>query len=78
MMSSTLIGVLGIAVMIGLLVLGVPIAFAMAVVGIVGTAVVVGIPQTLSQVTLVTWDKGTDFVIVCKNQSTLRLLWNLR
>lgn len=65
MMSSTLIGVLGIAVMIGLLVLGVPIAFAMAVVGIVGTAVVVGIPQTLSQVTLVTWDKGTDFVIVC-------------
>lgn len=64
-MDPVVIGLLGIAVLIGLLVLGVPIAFAMAVVGIGGTGVVVGLPQTLSQVTLVTWDKGTDFVIVC-------------
>ena len=64
-MDPIFIGMLGIAIMIVLLVLGVPIAFAMAVVGIGGTAMVAGLPQTLSQVTLVTWDKGTDFVIVC-------------
>lgn len=64
-MDPIYVGMIGIVVMLGLLVLGVPIAFAMAVVGIVGTAVVAGITQTLSQVTLVTWDKGTDFVIVC-------------
>jgi C4-dicarboxylate transporter DctM subunit len=59
------VGIVGIAVMLVMLVLGVPIAFAMAVVGIAGTAVVVGVPQTMSQITLVTWDKGTDFIIVC-------------
>jgi C4-dicarboxylate transporter, DctM subunit len=64
-MDPMLIGGLGIGVLILLLVLGVPIAFAMAVVGIAGTGLVVGLPQTLSQVTLVTWDKGTDFIIVC-------------
>lgn len=64
-MDPVTIGLLGIAVLIGLLVLGVPIAFAMAVVGIAGTGMVVGLPQALSQVTLVTWAKGTDFVIVC-------------
>lgn len=64
-MDPVTIGLLGIGVLVGLLVLGVPIAFAMAVVGIAGTGMVVGLPQTLSQVTLVTWDKGTDFVIVC-------------
>ncbi len=64
-MDPVYVGLIGIGLMLVLLVIGVPIAFAMAVVGIIGTAVVVGIPQTLSQVTLVTWDKGTDFVIVC-------------
>lgn len=64
-MDPITIGFLGIGVLIGLLVLGVPIAFAMAVVGIGGTGMVVGLPQALSQVTLVTWAKGTDFVFVC-------------
>lgn len=64
-MDPVIIGIIGIAVMLGLLVLGVPIAFAMAVVGIAGTALVAGFTQTLSQITLITWDRGTDFVIVC-------------
>jgi len=64
-MEPIAIGIVGIGVLIALLVLGVPIAFAMAVVGIGGTATVVGLPQALSQVTLVTWEKGTDFIIVC-------------
>jgi C4-dicarboxylate transporter DctM subunit len=65
MVDPITVGLVGIAVMIGMLVLGVPIAFAMAVVGITGTAIVVGVPQTMSQITLITWDKGTDFIIVC-------------
>jgi C4-dicarboxylate transporter, DctM subunit len=64
-MDPITIGIVGIAAMLVMLVLGVPIAFAMAVVGIGGTAAVVGITQTMSQITLVTWDKGTDFIIVC-------------
>jgi len=64
-MDPITVGLIGIGVLIALLVLGVPIAFAMAVVGIGGTATVVGLPQALSQVTLVTWEKGTDFIIVC-------------
>ncbi|MEO7031739.1 MAG: TRAP transporter large permease [Herbaspirillum sp.] len=64
-MDPVIIGIVGIAVMLCLLVLGVPIAFAMAVVGIAGTALVAGFTQTLSQITLITWDRGTDFVIVC-------------
>jgi C4-dicarboxylate transporter DctM subunit len=64
-MDPILIGVIGIIIMLGLLVLGVPIAFSMAVVGIVGTAMVAGFPQTLAQITLISWDKGSDFIIVC-------------
>lgn len=64
-MDPITVGVIGIVAMLVMLVLGVPIAFSMAVVGIAGTAVVVGLKQTMSQITLVTWDKGTDFIIVC-------------
>jgi len=64
-MDPIAIGIIGIIVMLGLLVLGVPIAFSMAVVGIIGTAMVAGVTQTLSQIVLIAWDKGTDFIIVC-------------
>jgi C4-dicarboxylate transporter DctM subunit len=64
-MDPIVIGIIGIIVMLGLLVLGVPIAFSMAVVGIIGTALVAGVTQTLSQIVLIAWDKGTDFIIVC-------------
>ena len=65
MMDPITVGIIGVVVMVAMLVLGVPIAFAMATVGIAGTAVVVGVGQTMSQITLIAWDKGTDFVIVC-------------
>lgn len=64
-MDPIVVGIIGIIVMLALLVLGVPIAFCMAVVGIFGTAIVAGVSQTLSQIVLITWDKGTDFIIVC-------------
>lgn len=64
-MDLITIGVLGICFMLILLVLGVPIAFSMAVVGILGTAIVGGVSQSLSQIVLVSWGKGTDFIIAC-------------
>lgn len=64
-MDPILVGILGLNVMVVMLVLGVPIAFAMAFMGIVGTGYVAGLPQTLSQVTMIVWDKGTDSIIVC-------------
>jgi len=60
-----LIGILGIGVMLLLMVAGVPIAFAMGITGIIGTGIVVGWSQALSQIVLVAWDKGSDFVFVC-------------
>jgi C4-dicarboxylate transporter, DctM subunit len=64
-MDPITVGIIGVVVMLCLLVLGVPIAFSMAVVGIIGTAVVVGFTQALLQITLITWEKGIDFIIVC-------------
>lgn len=64
-MDPITVGIIGIIVMLALLVLGVPIAFSMAVVGIIGTAIVAGVTQTLAQIVLIAWDKGTDFIIVC-------------
>jgi C4-dicarboxylate transporter DctM subunit len=60
-----LIGILGIGVMLFLMVAGVPIAFSMGIVGIIGTAIVVGWTQALSQIVLIAWGKGIDFVFVC-------------
>src|SRR5690606_11181829 len=64
-MEPVTVGVSGIGVLVFLLFAGVPIAFAMALVGIAGTAMVVGLPQAMTQISLIAWDKGTDFIIVC-------------
>jgi C4-dicarboxylate transporter DctM subunit len=64
-MEPITVGILGIALLVVLLVAGVPIAFSMAVVGIGGTAIVVGLPQAMSQISMIAWEKGTDFIIVC-------------
>lgn len=64
-MDPIMIGVLGILGLLILLFIGVPIAFAMAVVGIAGTTAVVGLPQAMSQISLIAWSQGTDFIIVC-------------
>jgi len=42
----------------------VPIAFAMASVGVVGTWVLTNFTQSASQVGLISWEKGSDFVLV--------------
>lgn len=59
------IGFLGLVAMILLLVLGVPVTFAMGAVAIVGLSIVSGIDAALPQVIMVGMQTGTDFVLLC-------------
>jgi tripartite ATP-independent transporter DctM subunit len=54
----------GVAVLLGLLAIGVPIAFAMAFTGLVGLWIVDGPAATMAQIALVPWEHGRDFVFV--------------
>jgi tripartite ATP-independent transporter DctM subunit len=62
--SLALVGGLGLGVMFVLLVLGVPIAFAMAVVGAAGLWILEGPGPALAQATLIPWSEGRSFVFV--------------
>ncbi len=63
-MSLELVGAAGLGVMFILLILGVPIAFAMAVVGAVGLWILEGAGPALAQATLIPWSEGRSFVFV--------------
>jgi tripartite ATP-independent transporter DctM subunit len=62
--SLTLVGVAGIAVMFALLVLGVPIAFAMALTGAVGIWILEGPGPAMAHTVLIPWTEGRSFVFV--------------
>jgi tripartite ATP-independent transporter DctM subunit len=59
------IGIAGVIAMLALLFMGVPVGFALSFVGIVGYFIIAGFNATLSQFSLITFSKGTDFVLVC-------------
>lgn len=63
-MEVSLIGYIGLAALLILIALGVPIAFAMASVGIVGTFVLTNFAQAAAQVGMNSWEKSADFVMV--------------
>lgn len=63
-MSLTLIGLIGIAAMLALLLLGVPIALAMAATGAVGLWVLEGAGPALAHTLLIPWAEGRSFVLV--------------
>ncbi len=63
-MSLPLVGLAGIVVMFGLLVLGVPIAFAMAFTGAAGIWILEGPGPALAHTLLIPWDEGRSFVFV--------------
>jgi C4-dicarboxylate transporter DctM subunit len=63
-MSLPLVGLAGIAAMFVLLVLGVPIAFAMAFTGAVGIWILEGPGPALAHTLLIPWDEGRSFVFV--------------
>jgi C4-dicarboxylate transporter DctM subunit len=65
MMEPVTVGIIGIVCLLLLLVLGIPIAFALSAVGAVGMIIVAGLPATLSQISLIAWGRGTDFVLIC-------------
>ncbi len=63
-MSLTLAGLIGVIAMLVLLVLGVPIAVAMAVTGAVGLWILEGPGPALAHTLLIPWDEGRSFVLV--------------
>lgn len=63
-MDLILIGVAGVALLLVLLFIGVPIAFAMAFTGVVGLWIVEGPAATMAHAILVPWENGRDFILV--------------
>ena len=63
-MSPTVAGIVGIGAMFLLLMLGVPIALAMAVTGAVGLWILEGAGPALAHTLLIPWDEGRSFVLV--------------
>jgi len=58
------LGVAGIVLLLALLAIGVPIAFAMAFAGILGLWIVEGPGPTLAHAALIPWEHGRDFIFV--------------
>jgi tripartite ATP-independent transporter DctM subunit len=63
-MDPLLAGSIAVLVMVALTFLGVPIAYALVGVAVVGNVLLVGWQQTAMQTFLVTWEMGTNFLLV--------------
>ena len=63
-MSLTFVGLVGIVGMFTLLILGVPIALAMAATGVVGLWILEGPSSAMAHALLIPWDEGRSFVLV--------------
>jgi len=63
-LSLPIVGVAGVLVMFALLVLGVPIAFAMALTGAVGIWILEGPGPAMAHSVLIPWSEGRSFVFV--------------
>jgi C4-dicarboxylate transporter DctM subunit len=64
-MDLIYLGYIGLSVMVFLIIIGVPVAFSIGIVAVVGLFIAGGVKITLAQTTLVAWQVGTDFVIIC-------------
>jgi len=64
-MDPILIGIIGVCLLLFLIFLGVPIAFALSTVGALGLFVMAGFSQACVQLSMLAWDTGTSFVFVC-------------
>ena len=63
-MDPFMVGILAVCLMIGLTFLGVPIALALLAVGSAGNFYLMGFPQTAMQIHLITWETGTNFLLI--------------
>jgi len=63
-MDPFVLGILSIILMIALTFMGVPIALALLAIGAVGNFYLMGLPQTAMQVHMITWETGTNFLLI--------------
>ncbi|UCD78818.1 MAG: TRAP transporter large permease [Desulfobacterales bacterium] len=63
-MDPLVLGILSTVLMIALTFLGVPIALALLAIGAVGNIYLMGLAQTAMQVHLITWETGTNFLLI--------------
>ena len=63
-MDLILVGIAGVVLLLALLFIGVPIAFAMAFTGIAGLWIIEGPGPTMAHAVLVPWENGRDFILV--------------
>ena len=63
-MDPFVLGIFAIILMIALTFLGVPVALALLAIGAVGNIYLMGFPQTAMQVHLITWQTGTNFLLI--------------
>lgn len=61
----TSIGVYGLVCMILLLIMGVPVTFALGAVAVIGLSLVAGVDSMLQQTVMVAMQTGTDFILLC-------------
>ena len=63
-MDLIYVGILGVILLLALLAVGVPIAFAMAFTGVIGLWIVEGPAPTMAHAALIPWEHGRDFIFV--------------
>ena len=63
-MDPFAVGILSIILMITLTFIGVPIALGLLCIGAVGNLYLMGLPQTTMQVHMITWETGTNFLLI--------------
>jgi C4-dicarboxylate transporter DctM subunit len=64
-MDPILIGIIGVCLLLFLIFVGVPIAFALSTVGALGLFVMAGFSQACVYLSMEVWDKGNSVVFVC-------------
>jgi tripartite ATP-independent transporter DctM subunit len=62
--SPELVGLAGVALMLVLILLGVPIGWALLAAGALGNAALSGVPQSALQLVSVIWENGTNFLLI--------------
>ncbi len=63
-MDPLSIGIGAIVVMIAMIIWGIPIAFSLAIVGIAGNVLLLGPAQAATQLQLIAWETGTNFLLI--------------
>lgn len=63
-MNELALGIAALALLLGMIGIGVPIAFALGIVGSVGSIIATSFSQTMVQIGLLCWENGTNFLLI--------------